>query len=135
MRASLAPSCFALLLLLSSCGADWSSIHPTSHVALKWTIARKAEKDSCSKVRSTNVHVEIYLAGNDTGLFDRSFDAPCADFTTTMDLIPGGYFAYATLQDDNAKARGIITRIHSFNARADTDAAISVDFPRTSFFP
>ncbi len=125
-----------MLLFLPSCGgADLSILHPTAHVTCSWTLLRRADNDSCAMARASNVHVEVFLAGNATGLFDHSFDAPCTDFATTMDLLPGGYYAYATLQDTNRQPRGVVTRIHPFNARSDADVYISVDFPRTSIYP
>ncbi|MEO6419033.1 MAG: hypothetical protein ABIP39_06485 [Polyangiaceae bacterium] len=124
-----------LLLSLSSCGANLSVLHPTSHVTCTWSIARRADAESCSKVRSSNVHVDVYLAGNDTGLFDRSFDAPCTDFTTTLELVPGGYYAFATLEDGDHQPRAIVTRIHPFNARADTEITVTVDFPKGAILP
>lgn len=124
-----------MLLFLPSCGANLSVLHPTAHVTCAWTISRRADNDSCAKVRSSNVHIEVFLAGNSTGLFDHVFDAPCTDFVTTMDLLPGGYYAFATLEDTNGQPRGIVTRIHPFNARSDTDIAVNVDFPRTSVYP
>jgi hypothetical protein len=125
--------CFALVL--PSCGADLSALHPSAQVTCKWTIAHATDATGCASVRSSNVHIEVFLAGNTTGLFDKVFDAPCTDFVTTMDLLPGGYYAFATLEDTNGQPRGVVTRIHPFNARSDTEVAVIVDFPRSSIYP
>jgi hypothetical protein len=101
----------------------------TGTLTVAWTVAGSRSPVSCSQFGAYDLELTI------EDRFSRpvtEVDAPCTDFTVTVDLPEGVYEAEAVFVD--SRSNEVSTKLPLRNVRITqgSDLTIDVDFPNTS---
>ena len=101
----------------------------TGSATIAWTVAGSRSPVSCSKFGAYDLELTVYDRLRRPIL---QTDAPCTDFTVTVDLPEGVYEAEAVFVD--SRSREVSTRMPLENVRItpDSNLVIEVDFPSST---
>ena len=104
---------------------------PTGSVTVEWSIAGSARPEQCAAYRVDALELVIYeLPGQPLVVVD----APCENFSVTVDLAPGVYQGQATLIDANQRPVSRRLPLEDLVVKSGTDLKVDIDFPATSIY-
>jgi hypothetical protein len=131
------PGCALAIAGLSGCfittdtgpGPEPVTTTETGSATIAWTVAGSRRPVSCSQFGAYDLELTVYDRLRRPIL---QADAPCSDFTITVDLPEGIYEAEAVFVD--SRSREVSTRLPLDDVRIKpkSNLVIEVDFPSSS---
>lgn len=121
---------FALAVPTSACAADSDPVVVSSgSIILRWSINGTFDPNLCQDAAVDRIRIIVYDGRN---AFIGEWIAPCQDFTTRIDLLPGQYRAEVALVGTGG-VESTTVRIDPFTIVSRSDHVVDIDFPASSF--
>jgi hypothetical protein len=128
---------FTGLLAVSSCVVETTDSRPvvvgadTGLLVVDWSISGYQDPALCrqSDADLINIHIET-ADGDSVG----EFEDVCEAFSTSIELVPGDYFAEAVLLDPSGSVRTTAVDLGLIDILGNDELVVPIDFPPDSFF-
>ncbi len=101
------------------------------YLVVDWSLDRYQDSDVCFDFAAEEIAIQV---SSSDGSWSAEYFQDCDAFSTSIELVPGRYFATAVLLDGAELDRTTAVNLGSFSLYGDDELIIPIDFPASSFY-